>query len=139
MFRAEHLLVTMNRLAARKPEAMRHLEDFLAQDLPTLAPLAIDVAIEQGDPLGRALANVLTTAPDPGLAVQLHDRIPGRTTALREAAVIICGQIAIAAEAIPGIPAASIASTRISLAYRLSEAGQDARAASELQQAVQIL
>ena len=42
MFRAEHLLVTMNRLAARKPEAMRHLEDFLAQDLPTLAPLATE-------------------------------------------------------------------------------------------------
>ena len=60
-------------------------------------------------------------------------------TALREAAVIICGQIAIAAEAIPGIPAASLASTKISLAYRLSEAGQDARAAEELQGAVRIL
>ena len=74
MFRAEHLLVTMNRLAARKPEAMRHLEDFLAQDLPTLAPLAIDVAIEQGDPLGRALANVLEQHADIDLAVDLHRR-----------------------------------------------------------------
>ncbi|MFN9295257.1 MAG: helix-turn-helix domain-containing protein, partial [Planctomyces sp.] len=38
-----------------------------------------------------------------------------------------------------GIPAASLASTKISLAYRLSEAGQDARAAEELQRAVRIL
>ncbi|MFM7923250.1 MAG: tetratricopeptide repeat protein, partial [Planctomycetaceae bacterium] len=52
---------------------------------------------------------------------------------------IVTAQIAIAAQRLPGIPVTSIASTRISLAYRLSESGQHEKAASELQQAVESL
>ncbi|MGV2340322.1 MAG UNVERIFIED_CONTAM: hypothetical protein LVR18_42150 [Planctomycetaceae bacterium] len=102
------------------------IEEFLARDPEVTAPLAIEVAIEEGEPMGRRLANVLKHA-DPGLAVRLHDQIPGRTTALQEAAIIVTAQIPIAAQRLPGIPLTAIASTRISLAYRLSESGRRGR------------
>ncbi|MFO0221694.1 MAG: hypothetical protein ACK56E_00135, partial [Planctomyces sp.] len=137
MFRAEHLLVTLNRLAARKPEAMRHLEDFLVQDLPTLAPLAIDVAIEQGDPLGRALANVLTRAPDPELAFKLNDRIPLSTTALREAATVVAAQM-IHSKLLPrDWQHRTIA--KLKLVNRLAQSGQIHGALTHLQQLVPAL
>ena len=139
MLRATNLLVMLNRIAGRNPDSIGKIEEFLARDPEVTAPLAIEVAIEEGDPMGRALANVLLKHADPGLAVRLHDQIPGRTTALQEAAIIVTAQIAIAAQRLPGIPLTAIASTRISLAYRLSESGQHNKAASELQQAVESL
>jgi tetratricopeptide (TPR) repeat protein len=139
MFRAEHLLVTLNRLAARKPEAMRHLEDFLAQDLPTLAPLAIDVAIEQGDPLGRALANVLEQQADIDLEVELHRRIPARTTALLELAALTAARVLSACQSHPHASIGSIASNKFLLANRLLGTMQFESAVAELQQLTQHL
>ena len=59
MLRVANLLVTLNRIAGRNPDSIGKIEEFLARDPEVTAPLAIEVAIEEGDPMGRALANVL--------------------------------------------------------------------------------
>ncbi|MFM7865815.1 MAG: hypothetical protein ACKPHU_16490, partial [Planctomycetaceae bacterium] len=54
MLRAANLLVMLNRIAGRNPDSIVKIEEFLARDPEVTAPLAIEVAIEEGDPMGRA-------------------------------------------------------------------------------------
>jgi tetratricopeptide (TPR) repeat protein len=139
MLRAANALVTLNRIAGRKPDSTRKIEEFLARDLEVTAPLAIQVAIEEGEPMGRALANVLKKRADPDLAMRLYPQLPVRSVELQDAAIIVTEQIASAVQERPGICVTSVAATKISFAYRLSEAGQHERAVSELQHAVDSL
>jgi len=139
MLRATDLLVMLNRIAGRNPDSIKKIEEFLARDLEVTAPLAIEVAVEEGDPMGRALANVLLRHADPRLAMRLYRRLPAQSASLKEAAVVVATQIAGAAERIPGITLTLVASTKISLAHWLSDAGQHHQAAIELQQVVDSL
>jgi hypothetical protein len=70
MLQATKLLVMLNRIAGRNPDSIAKIEEFLARDLEVTAPLAIEVAIEEGGPIGRALPNVLQRHADPRLAMR---------------------------------------------------------------------
>jgi tetratricopeptide (TPR) repeat protein len=139
MLRAANLLVMLNRIAGRNPDSIKKIEEFLARDLEVTAPLAIEVAIEEGDPMGRALANVLLRHADLGLAMLLYPRLPAQSVSLKEAAAIVAAQIASATEQKPGLALTLVASTKIRLARCLSGAGRHDEAAVELQQVVESL
>lgn len=53
---SKHALTVLNRLAARSPEHVLRIEEALRGRLEDLASVVLDVAVETGDPIGRALA-----------------------------------------------------------------------------------
>ncbi len=57
MFDSKCALTVLNRLAGRKLDQMSRLEEALRGRLEELAAVALDVAVETGDPIGRVLAN----------------------------------------------------------------------------------
>jgi tetratricopeptide (TPR) repeat protein len=85
-------LTVLTRLARRRGEAQRWLEQAFASDLERLAEPAIAVAIETGDPIGQVLAAALEqqSLQDPS---RLEPLIPYPTTALREVAVVVMEQM----------------------------------------------
>ena len=85
-------LTVLTRIAARNPEESHKLEAALKGRLEHLAPLAIEVALETGDPIGQTLACVLSVKPDPTLANDLRKHIPKKTVALREVALEVMQQ-----------------------------------------------
>lgn len=85
-------LVVLNRICSVHAEARRWITDILARDPHRLAPLAIDVAIQGGDPIGRVLAEYIAHNPNPLLAQEVESSIPSRTLALREFAVVAIEQ-----------------------------------------------
>src|SRR5262245_5869847 len=124
MLNAKHALVELNRIASRKPERSSLLANFIEQNVPLLSRIAIEVAVEEGDPIGKILARKLANSPDPKLAISLLSLIPGHTVALKETAVIITAQIILAVQSLPGMVPTAIASARTAYAFRLSEAGR---------------
>jgi tetratricopeptide (TPR) repeat protein len=132
MLRATNLLVTLNRIAARNPDSIKKIEEFLARDLEVTAPLAIEVAVEEGDPMGRALANVLERHTDPSLGDQLSHLIPDRTTALREVAVIIAQQLVAISSSIADVAGVKQLPAKFHLARRWADNGQYEPALKEM-------
>jgi hypothetical protein len=53
---SKYALTIFNRLAARRPEQASLLEEALRGRLEHLAEVALDVAVETGDPMGQVLA-----------------------------------------------------------------------------------
>jgi hypothetical protein len=82
-------LTVLTRLVQRKPERVEWLAQVLGANLDQLAELALAVAIEMGDPIGRVLADVLRQHPDVTLAARLVQQLPERTVALQELAFIV--------------------------------------------------
>ena len=85
---AAHMLTVLTRLAWYRSEAEEWLRHVLAHDPGRMIPLAVDVALETGDPVGRVAAEVLEESRDTTIAMAIVDEIPDQTTALRELAVI---------------------------------------------------
>lgn len=85
---AHSTLMVLTRLCQRRPEQLGLLRRALDGRLRELAPVAIEVALETGNPLGPALADCLYQGPDPELATEIHERIPDQTVSLRELAAI---------------------------------------------------
>jgi tetratricopeptide (TPR) repeat protein len=85
-------LTVLNRLARRRGEARRWLEQAFSGDLERLAGPAMEVAIETGDPIGQVLAEALErqVLENPS---RLEPLIPKQTTALREIAVVVMEQM----------------------------------------------
>jgi tetratricopeptide (TPR) repeat protein len=85
-------LTVLTRLAKRRGEARRWLEQAFSGDLERLAAPAIEVAIETGEPIGPVLAEALEkqSLQQPW---RLEPLIPYPTTALREVAVVVMEQL----------------------------------------------
>jgi tetratricopeptide (TPR) repeat protein len=92
MENAKHALTVLNRLAHRRPEQRRQLELALRGRLERLGLIAVEVAIETGDPIGDVLADVLREGADLNLLERLQALLPKDTTALRETAVEVARQ-----------------------------------------------
>ena len=85
-----HSLTVLTRIAQRyKEKGEPWLEQTLNRDPSRLIPMAIQVAQETGDPIGRVAAKVLEAHPDRELALRMHDDLPFQTTALRELALVV--------------------------------------------------
>jgi tetratricopeptide (TPR) repeat protein len=86
-------LTVLARLARRRPEQEGKLQVALAGRLKELGSIAISVAVEHGDPLGRVLADVFRNEGDSELPARLHEEIPANTVALSELAVEVTGKL----------------------------------------------
>ncbi len=75
-------------MAQRKPEEERWLKAVLSNHLVGLFSLAMDVAVETGDPIGRILAEVLHESGDTQVAEAAMNQCPNQTVALRELAAV---------------------------------------------------
>lgn len=70
----KHALTVLNRLAAREPGQERRLAQAFQSRLDSLAELAMDIAIETGDPIGRILAREVDNRRSVELAALLMKR-----------------------------------------------------------------
>lgn len=135
---AKSAITTLNRLAHRRPENEKLVEQFLLEDIDSLAPLAIEVAIEDGDPVGLILATVLERHPNPRRALTLLSLIPDNTVALRQVGITVASQILAASVASVSLPKAIVADFRTTLAFRLAEAGRLVEARDEILKAISV-
>jgi tetratricopeptide (TPR) repeat protein len=125
-------LTLLTRLARRRPVEARQLKRALSGRFRRLVSLAVDVAIETGDPIGRIAASLLEAEPDAALAERLFSLLPPETVALREFALEVTRQCLASARAAgeDGPRAAKLAGT---LVTRLHAPGrvQEALGATE--------
>ncbi len=130
---AAHGLVVLTRMNRAHYEARDWLGEVLAADLARLVVPAIDVAVQNGDPIGVVLAACLEREPRPDLAVGMMDKIPEQTVALRELAVVITEQAAgVAGEA------DVVALLKNNLGNRLSDLGRREEALAAADEAVSV-
>ncbi|HEX5080070.1 MAG TPA: tetratricopeptide repeat protein [Geminicoccaceae bacterium] len=137
----QNALTVLTRLAQRRPDAERWLEQAFAGDLERLAEPAIRVAIETGPPMGKVLAQALTLQPLKEPA-RLEPMIPGKTAELIEVGVVVLTQQWSRLLATPKPWAddvkAKAAPIAMRLANRLSAAGQPHEALALAQEATDI-
>lgn len=67
----QNALSVLTRLAQRRPETGRWLEEVLCRNLEELAERAITVAVNVGDPIGEVLARCIRENASPALAQRL--------------------------------------------------------------------
>ena len=88
---AKHTLTVLDRLASRRPGGALRLEQAFSGRLERLATVALDVAVETGDPIGRILADQLATSECSELTLHLVELFESDTyqfsVPLREAAL----------------------------------------------------
>ena len=145
-----NILTVLTRLAQRRPEETCRLESaFVVGDLDTLLPVAIAVAVETGDPIGRVLANRVRATPDVTRAERIHDLLPYQTVALMEVAEVVAGEVAEAlrrraadagddhTEDAPVVP--RLAASLDKLAIALSDVGRREEALAAGEEAVELL
>ncbi|MEV6816022.1 hypothetical protein, partial [Micromonospora sp. NPDC051296] len=72
-----HSLTVLNRLAQRDPSFRADLVALIASDVRGLAPIALDVALESGEPMAQALCEVLLAHElDADVERTMVDRLP---------------------------------------------------------------
>ncbi|MGH8895498.1 MAG: trypsin-like peptidase domain-containing protein [Egibacteraceae bacterium] len=132
--RAERALTVLGRAARHQPSATGTLVAVLQSDFARLAPAALTVAVQVGDPVGQALAEAARgTRPDPALCAELLDQVPQYTVALRELAVVLTEWLLQAARA-AGEPAET-ARLLNNLSNRLADLGRHEQALDAIQEA----
>lgn len=92
MLDQKHALTVLTRLASRRPQEERKLRAALAGRLDSLAPQALNVAMETGDPIGRVLAETFETRGYDELSRSIEEQVPFETTALRELGLVLIRQ-----------------------------------------------
>src|SRR5687768_5545130 len=85
--RRKNALTVLTRLAQREPSENRWLLAALSKDPVGLAEVAIDVAIETGEPIAASLVQLLNTEPSAALVDVLWRKCPRYSIALRNLAV----------------------------------------------------
>jgi tetratricopeptide (TPR) repeat protein len=85
----KHGLTVLTRLAARRPDQRNRVAQALHGRLPALAPVAVDVAIETGDPIGVVLAELLADHAYDDIVKGVEVLLPVQTTSLRELALLV--------------------------------------------------
>ncbi len=132
-------LTKLNWVAQEWPEpGRRQLTKALSSNPSRMMPLALEVAIESGDPIGQIAARLLETNPDVELARALEGGIPERTTALRELAAAV-GSI-LYTEAAGSDEDNKVARARYAnnLSIRLADLGRREEALAAIEEAVEI-
>ena len=137
---AKRALTVLTQAARRYPAAERALRAALSDHLEALWPVALDVAQEAGDPIGRLLAEVLEQAPQPALAIEIEASLPDEGIALRELAVVATGQALDAArEKDDGVQRdQQVAGLSNNLSNRLAGLGRREEALAAIEEAVAI-
>jgi tetratricopeptide (TPR) repeat protein len=121
----KHALTVLTRLAARRPNETWKLGHALKGRLDALAVLALKVGAETGDPIGRVLASLLTTASDLDLIERIYQVLPAETVALREVALEVTRhRLAALRQQGEDASAAALANTLTNLAHSLAELGR---------------
>lgn len=118
----------LNRIAGRRPAHRPWLVQLLRGRLKALATDAMQVAIQAGDPIGVALAEIVREEAGGELALALAKQCPEQTVALRELAVEATGK-ALAWVRATGLPdekerRAQVARLANNLGNRLSDLGR---------------
>jgi len=130
---AERALTVLTRACAQHRVCRDALRDVLDRHTRRLAPIAIVVAQQAGDPIGALLADALARHPDSELAHSLLKQIPQQTVALRETAAITATQALAAAD-----QPADRASVLVAQSGRLSELGRREDALTAIEEAVSV-
>jgi hypothetical protein len=86
---AKNALPRLTRLAKRCPHQRALLSGALAHRLPRHAPIAVQVAVETGEPMGAILAELLERSSNSAFTIELGAEIPRETVELREVATIV--------------------------------------------------
>ena len=131
---ATRALTVLTRGSRHYGECRAALGDALDHHLRRLARTAVDVAQQQGDPIGTLLADALERHPDSMLAREILESVPQYTVSLREAAVTA------ATQALRGVPENSDerAKLLVDRSHRLSQLGRREEALSAINEAVTI-
>lgn len=135
-----HTLTHLTRIAqSRQPEEGRKwLRDLFERDLEGLASVALDVAVETGDPIGQVLAGILRRKSlTPSLLQDLHAHLPDQSLALLEVAKIVTAQLLEHYRQQPGIRSQGRAANLTNdLAFRLAALGERKEALATARSAV---
>jgi tetratricopeptide (TPR) repeat protein len=126
-------LTVLARLARRRPDQEGKLRTALSGRLAELGSVALSVAVEYGDPIGRVLTDVFREEGDAEIAEKLHAQIPLTTVALREFAVESSRTLVARERSKEGSTPLLLAARLHGLAHALTEAGRakEALAAAE--------
>ncbi|MEM6447214.1 MAG: TIR domain-containing protein [Cyanobacteria bacterium P01_D01_bin.123] len=127
-------LTVLNRVAARKAETEPWLMEIFECDLERSAIAAVVVAIANGDPIGRVLADYLLLHPNRELSEGLMEWVPHQTVALRELAATTTQQ-AMANEELGRAEQARLLNNQ---SNRLSELGRREEALETARESVEI-
>jgi tetratricopeptide (TPR) repeat protein len=138
---AKHALTVLTRLANRRPQEGAKLASALEGRLDRLGPIAVEVAIETGDPIGRIIDDLIVRHGDDATARRLKPLIPSETLALRELGVTATRSALAAMEVASSAERDAFAQAALycDLAARLSAVGKRANALQESERAVSLL
>ncbi len=131
-------LAVLTNTARVDASAREPLRQSLCRALEQDWPIILEVAQESGDPIGQMLAEALEARPNPRLAAEIEAKLPERSVALREAAVVITQQaIELALETDQHDDRdVQVARLKRRLSRRLGEAGEDQEALRVAHEAV---
>lgn len=79
-----HALTKLVRACKDNPATLKHLQSVLTKHLDSTALLAVEVAQETGDPIGKLLAESLAQSDNVDLIFDVYDKLPNHSVALME-------------------------------------------------------
>jgi tetratricopeptide (TPR) repeat protein len=136
---AANALTKVNWVAQEWPDSgRRKLALAFAANPEKLLPLAIDVAIESGDPIGQVASEYLAKNASTGLAQRLKPAIPYPTTALRELGEVVESILHDAVSGDDETARAERAARASDLSVRLSDLGRREEALAANEEALEI-
>ncbi|GEM_PF-2128413 len=135
-------LTILTRLAQRDRVGEEFLRDLLENHYKRAAHIALKVALETGEPLGKILTEVLKKHPDPELAFGIEKDIPGQTLIMRELALhiteICCNDMQQRTNSETEAIRKDLACLLNNLAKRLSDMGKPEKAIDAIKKAVEM-
>ena len=82
-------LTRLVRTYKNNPNALKHLQTILTKHLDSTALLAVEVAQESGDPIGKVLAESLAQSDNTELLFDIYEKLPSNSVALMEVSLTI--------------------------------------------------
>lgn len=126
-------LTRLTRFCKTNPENIKHLQKTLTKYLKTAALLAVDVAQESGDPIGKVLSDCLIELDDPTLLFDVYEKLPTDSIALRDVNWVITKHMVELAQQTPD-DWSLLAETTATYAEALADMGKRELALSFAQQ-----
>ncbi|MFC7334580.1 tetratricopeptide repeat protein [Rhodocista pekingensis] len=134
--RVETALTVLNRLAARRPAAVRWLDRVAERHMDRIAVPALRVAVEQPAPIVDVYLRHLDRLSLERL-MHAHDALPEKTTALRDLAYTVTDHLVTAFRG-QGTASPALAATLNNLSNSLSDLGHREAALAAIEEAVAI-
>ncbi len=82
-------LTRLVRLYKKNPNNLKYLKKTIHKYLDTNATLAVTVAQESGDPIGKILSECLAQSDNHNLLVDVYEKLPANSVALREVHLVV--------------------------------------------------